>query len=116
MDRRKLLPMLPIAAVPLLVWAAARLATPEPPHRDPLAPPPAAVPRRVASYPVPPDVAELLRQGRNWRAARLLRERVTPSSDPGLVLLAARAEAGWGGWSSVRSLLDGKPWLATTEQ
>jgi len=108
--------MLPIAAVPLLVWAAARLATPEPPHRDPLAPPPAAVPRRVASYPVPPDVAELLRDGRYWRAARLLRQRVTATSEPGLVLLAARTEAGWGGWSGVRSLLDGKPWLATTEQ
>lgn len=116
MDRRKLLPMLPIAAVPLLVWAAARLATPEPPHRDPLAPRAAAVPAKVASYPVPPDVAELLRQGRNWRAARLLRERVKPDSDPGLVLLAARAEAGWGGWSNVRSLLDGKPWLSSTEQ
>jgi soluble lytic murein transglycosylase len=117
MDRRKLLTMLPIATVPLLVWAAARLAAPEPPPRaDPLAPRPAAVPARVATYPVPPDVAELLRQGRNWRAARLLRERVKPDSDPGLVLLAARAEAGWGGWSNVRSLLDGKPWLGTTEQ
>ncbi len=116
MDRRKLLLMLPIAAVPLLVWGAARLATPEPPHRDALAPRAAAVPARVASYPVPPDVAELLRQGRNWRAARLLRERLKPDSEPGLVLLAARTEAAWGGWSSVRTLLGGKPWLATVEQ
>jgi len=116
MDRRKLLPMLPIVAVPLLVWAAARLATPEPPHRDVLAPRAAAVPARVASYPVPPDVAELLRQGRNWRAARLLRERVKTDSEPGLVLLAARTEAAWGGWSGVRSLLNGKPWLASAEQ
>lgn len=116
MDRHKLLPLISVAAVPLLVWAAARLAAPEPPHSDPLAPRAAAVPVRVATYPVPPDVAELLRQGRNWRAARLLRERVTPTSDPGLVLLAARAEAGWGGWSSVRSLLTDKPWLSATER
>ncbi|HYH80853.1 MAG TPA: transglycosylase SLT domain-containing protein [Longimicrobium sp.] len=108
--------LLPVAAVPLLVWGAARLAAPEPPRPDVLAPRPAAVPARVASYPVPPDVAELLRQGRNWRAARLLRERLRPDSEPGLVLLAARTEAAWGGWSSVRTLLNGKPWLSTTEQ
>ena len=117
MDRRRLLPFLPIAAAPLLVWGLARFAEPETPAPPPaLAPRPAPVPARVGNVRVPPDIAELLRQGRYWAAARRLRGQVKADSEPGLVLLAARAEAGWGGWSNARTLLEGKPWLDRVEQ
>jgi soluble lytic murein transglycosylase len=110
MDRRRILPYLPLLAAPLLLWGLARFADPETPKPAPvLAPRPARVPARVDNVRVPPDIAELLRQGRHWAAARRLRGQVTAASEPGLVLLAARAEAGWGGWSNVRSLRDGKP-------
>lgn len=61
----------------------------------------------------PPEVAELLRSGRSWRAARLMREhlRENPDASPERVLVAARAEAGWGGWDRVRELLQGNAWL-----
>jgi soluble lytic murein transglycosylase len=103
MQRRRILNYLPILAAPLLLWGLARMAEPETPKPPPvLAPRPVRVPVRVDNVRVPPDVAELLRQGRHWAAARLLRDRVNAASEPGLVLLAARAEAGWGGWSNVR--------------
>ncbi|MFL5384210.1 MAG: transglycosylase SLT domain-containing protein [Longimicrobiaceae bacterium] len=117
MDRRRILPYLPLLAAPLLLWGLARFAEPETPKPAPvLAPKPVRVPARVDRYPVPPDVAELLRQGRHWAAARRLRSQVNAASEPGLILLAARAEAGWGGWSNVRSLLEGKPWLDRVEE
>lgn len=117
MDRRRILPYLPLLAAPVLLWGLARMAEPETPAPAPvLAPKPARVPARVDRYPVPPEIAELLRQGRHWAAARRLRGQVTAASEPGLVLLAARAEAGWGGWSNVRSLLEGKTWLDRVEQ
>ncbi|SOD01921.1 soluble lytic murein transglycosylase [bacterium JGI 053] len=117
MQRRRILPYLPIVAAPLLLWGLARMAEPETPKPPPvLAPRAAPVPARVGNVRVPPDVAELLRQGRHWAAARLLRDRVNATSEPGLVLLAARAEAGWGGWSNVRGLLEAKPWLDRVEQ
>jgi soluble lytic murein transglycosylase len=117
MDRRRILPFLPLVAAPLLLWGLARFAEPETPRPPPvLAPRPTPVPVRVDHVRVPQDVAELLRQGRHWAAARRLRSQVNGASEPGLVLLAARAEAGWGGWSNVRGLLDGKPWLDRVEQ
>lgn len=63
----------------------------------------------------PDEVEELLRNGQNWRAAREMRRYLDehPDDAPEMVLLAARAEAGWGGWERVRSLLDGRPWLDT---
>jgi soluble lytic murein transglycosylase len=117
MNHRRILPYLPLLGAPLLLWGLARFADPETPKPPPvLAPRPVSVPARVDNVRVPPDVAELLRQGRNWAAARRLRGQVTADSEPGLVLLLARAEAGWGGWSNVRALLEGKPWLDRVEQ
>lgn len=55
-----------------------------------------------------------LNEGHAWRATRLLtpllqdRARRTPAA----VLLAARAAAGWEGWSEVQRLLRSEPWLA----
>lgn len=51
-----------------------------------------------------------LETGRPWHAARRLRPLVEGRSepDPATVLLLARAEAGWGDWSAVRSLLAGE--------
>lgn len=62
---------------------------------------------------VPAEVGAFLRDGRDWRAARAMRVYLERTSDtrPDALLLAARAEAGWGGWERVRDLLDGRPWL-----
>ncbi len=62
---------------------------------------------------VPEEVAAFLRNGQSWRAARLMREFLdrTPDAAPEAVLLAARAEAGWGGWARTRAYLEDRPWL-----
>ena len=60
---------------------------------------------------VPSDVAQLLAQERYWRAARRLRDLTGPATDPALLLVAAKTEAGWGGWENVFDLLEGKNWL-----
>jgi soluble lytic murein transglycosylase len=96
--------------LPVLVWAAVRLAEPSTPAERPRAPA-AASTALVRGPDLPGDVAQLLRQERNWRAARRLRELTTPRSDPELLLVAAKTEAGWGGWDNVFDLLRDKPWL-----
>lgn len=71
-----------------------------------------AAPERATEWPES-EVEALLRNGQNWRAARLMREYLdtNPAAPPGAVLVAARAEAGWGGWDRVRTLLEGREWL-----
>ena len=66
---------------------------------------------------VPEAVREAARQGRYWRATRLLDEHlaVMPDTTPGTILLGARLEAGWGHWAGVRELLEGRPWLDDME-
>ena len=57
-----------------------------------------------------------LRVGRFWHAARILRaEGAATSNDPELLLLLARADAGWRSWESVVALLEGRSWLAEQE-
>ncbi|HVG44723.1 MAG TPA: lytic transglycosylase domain-containing protein [Longimicrobium sp.] len=56
-----------------------------------------------------------LDDGRPWAAWNALRDFAKEDEDelpPAMALLAARAAAGWDGWSHVRRLLDGRPWLA----
>lgn len=62
---------------------------------------------------VPERVTEFLRNGQSWRAARAMRQHLAgkPGAPPEAILLAARAEAGWGGWPRVSDYLRGKPWL-----
>lgn len=62
---------------------------------------------------VPPEALEALRQGRYWRASRILRGYLAAAPDPKpeTILLAAQAEAGWGAWARVDSLLAGRDWL-----
>ena len=96
--------------LPVLVWAAMRLGEPSTPAERPRAPAAAAT-ALVRGPELPADVARLLAQERNWRAARRLRELTTPRSDPELLLVAAKAEAAWGGWDNVFDLLRDKPWL-----
>jgi soluble lytic murein transglycosylase len=54
-----------------------------------------------------------LHEGRPWRAtltvAPLLESSITRT--PGILLLAARAAAGWEGWATVARLLKDEPWL-----
>ena len=62
---------------------------------------------------VPPEALAALREGRYLRASLILREYMAERRDstPGALLLAARAEAGWGDWERVRQLLEGRSWL-----
>jgi soluble lytic murein transglycosylase len=55
-----------------------------------------------------------LRAGRPWAAWKELRTFVDEPADAPdpVVLVAARAAAGWEGWSQVRRLLEGRDWLA----
>lgn len=56
-------------------------------------------------------ILEALEQGRHWYAARLLRDIGVDTGDPRATLLAARADAGLGSWTSVARRLRSEPWL-----
>ncbi|HSH45120.1 MAG TPA: tetratricopeptide repeat protein, partial [Longimicrobiales bacterium] len=62
---------------------------------------------------IPEAVSEATRQGRYWRASRILGDHLAAVADtaPETILLASRLSAGWGNWSGVIRLLDGRPWL-----
>lgn len=62
---------------------------------------------------VPAEALSALREGRYLRASMILREYLATRSDTtaSAILLAARAEAGWGDWEQVRTLLEGRSWL-----
>jgi soluble lytic murein transglycosylase len=59
------------------------------------------------------EAARALGEGKPYRASRLLVPVLGQSGerDPALVLLGARAAAGWEGWGTVVQLLAGQPWL-----
>lgn len=60
---------------------------------------------------------EALDSGKPWQAWRLLRDEVdAPDAASAYVMLAARAAAGWGGWSNVRSLLQDRAWLGREQR
>jgi peptidoglycan lytic transglycosylase len=69
--------------------------------------PPPAAPGAAA------EASRALEEGRPYRATRLLAPLVsgTGPGDPEVVLLAARAAAGWDGWGTVVRLLGTEPWL-----
>lgn len=69
----------------------------------------------LSTDPVPDTVRKAAAQGRYWHATRLLEDHLDELSDttPSVRLLAARLNAGWGNWPTVRRLLDGQPWLDT---
>lgn len=115
MTRHHLLIFALILAVPVVIRLAAmaRGVPPAEPHPVEVpAPPPTAAADRLPAD-LPPAVTEFLEAGQNWRAARRMREYLgaRESPAPAAVLLAARAEAGWGGWDNVRVLLEDAPWL-----
>ncbi|HEU4881044.1 MAG TPA: transglycosylase SLT domain-containing protein [Longimicrobium sp.] len=60
------------------------------------------------------DAEGNLEAGRPWAAWKQLRGYVKDPADApdAVVLTAARAAAGWDGWSHVRRLLEGRDWLA----
>ncbi len=64
---------------------------------------------------VPAEALQALKQGRYWRASKILRGylAVVPDTTPESILLVARADAGWGDWVGVERLLAGRSWLDT---
>jgi soluble lytic murein transglycosylase len=64
---------------------------------------------------MPAQAEAFLATERPWRAARVMRVYARHAGEmrPEHRVLAARAEAGWGGWSEVRSLLEGMRALDT---
>jgi soluble lytic murein transglycosylase len=110
-----------LAAAAILALAIPLLLFPHPgddaPIRD-------RVPGDVGAVVAGTDVADLPAQAeaflatdRPWRAARVMRRYLVEARDPATDhrLLAARAEAGWGGWDRVHALLEGVPALDTYE-
>lgn len=62
------------------------------------------------------DAAGALDSGRPWEAWRLVRDEVFEDDAVAThVLLGARAAAGWEGWTTIRTLLADREWLATAE-
>lgn len=63
------------------------------------------------------DAQRALARGRAYEATRLISPLLALPGPraPGLVLLAARAAAGWDGWGTVVRLLAGEPWLDQLE-
>jgi soluble lytic murein transglycosylase len=62
---------------------------------------------------VPAEALAALREGRYLRASLVLRDYLATQADTSAaaIMLAARAEAGWGDWQRVRELLEGRSWL-----
>lgn len=58
------------------------------------------------------EASQALEQGRSWHATQLLRPVVADltRTPPVAALLAARAAAGWGGWTTVTRTLAGRSW------
>lgn len=72
----------------------------------------------ASSEGVPEAVERAARQGRYWRASRILGEHLAaaPDTSPETILLASRLSAGWGDWRSVSDLLEGRRWLDQVER
>jgi len=70
---------------------------------------------RIDVADLPAQAEGFLATDRPWRAARLMRRYLDHTTDvpPDHLLLAARAEAGWGAWAAVRRLLENVPALDT---
>src|SRR5690606_30843664 len=74
----------------------------------------AASPASVTAQAVTLDSVEnALRAGAHWHASQLLRPRLASAEGrtPEAIIAAARAAAGWQGWSTVDRLLTGTTWL-----
>jgi soluble lytic murein transglycosylase len=71
----------------------------------------------MAADDMPAHAQAFLATDRPWRAARVMRSYLEQRRELGADhrVLAARAEAGWGAWPEVRSLLTGLPALDTYE-
>lgn len=72
-----------------------------------------ALAREISSDPLLRAADSIVRRGHPWRATMMLAPvlRDPGRRTPAVVLLAARAAAGWDGWSEVERLLAGKTWL-----
>jgi soluble lytic murein transglycosylase len=77
---------------------------------------PVAAALEQVQEPVPPEALAALEEERFLRASMILREYLRSRRDttPGTILVAAEAEAGWGDWERVVTLLRGRSWLDST--
>jgi soluble lytic murein transglycosylase len=71
----------------------------------------------MAPAEMPAQAQAFLATDRPWRAARVMRRyfEAIPDAPADYRVLAARAEAGWGGWPEVHALLENVPALDTYE-
>jgi soluble lytic murein transglycosylase len=99
-------------AIPLLLFPHAREGDPV---QERVAGDVSEVVSRMDVSDLVPQAEALLATDRPWRAARVMRRYLEEVEDPppDHLLLAGRAEAGWGGWVQVRRLLEGVPNLDT---
>jgi peptidoglycan lytic transglycosylase len=72
--------------------------------------------RAVAQSDVLSRAQAAIDSGHPWRATQLVSPVLRDSArrTPAALLVAARAAAGWGGWSEVDRLIGGAPWIDTT--
>lgn len=72
-----------------------------------------SAPSPVEAEAIPQEALSALQEGRYLRASLVLREYLAGQVDTSAaaIMLAARAEAGWGDWQRVRELLEGRSWL-----
>ena len=82
-----------------------------------------ALAERADADSLPPDsivlaASRAIDEGRPWRATQILAPALDDTSrrTPELVLTAARAAAGWGGWSEVNRLLEDASWVDSLER
>lgn len=66
----------------------------------------------IAQTPVA-QADSLIRSGAPWRASELLTPYLDSAATPDVVMVAARAAAGWEGWAQVRRLLSSADWIAS---
>ena len=105
-----IVPLAAIAVAALLIGRSEPAPSPPPPgdsHHS------AVTTDTVRLSGLPDEVYRFLENGQAWRAAGVLRRHLQRTGDdrPEALLLAARTEAGWGGWSAVREYLAGEEWL-----
>src|SRR5438874_4851433 len=72
-----------------------------------------ALARAIAQVDELKDARDAIGRGHPWRATQIIASllRNPQKRSPAALMVAARAAAGWGGWSEVDRLLAREPWI-----